>query len=77
MDGFVFGGGGHGYLLAKKLDIENTGLRGHQFVKEGSEEVLELRSLQSGGPNFNVNAVTCIDNILLLIVRWQEDWERF
>ena len=51
----------------------DAGLRGHQFVKEGAEEVLEVILLVRRVPNLSIDAATCHDNVRLLILRRQED----
>ena len=51
----------------------NAGLRGHQFVKKGAKEVLELGLLVRRVPNLSVDAATCLNNVLLLILGRQEN----
>ena len=52
----------------------NTGLRGHQFVKEGAEEFLELRALAVSSPDLLVCYAKCAGDPLLLIDWGNWDW---
>lgn len=46
----------------------NAGLRGHQFVEEGAEEVLEGGVFRSRRSNLAVDALAGIDDVLLLFL---------
>ena len=56
-------------MLCRNFQFVNAGLRGHQFVKEGAEEVLELGGLCRVRPNFVSSVPSAVANFDLLLKR--------
>jgi hypothetical protein len=57
--------------LFSNLQFVNAGLRGHQFVKEGAEEVLELRALLIVKLPFSVRGFESLKRSLSAPLDWE------